>query len=116
MYSPLAQGVLTGKYRGGKIPKGTRASTKFSQFMAKWMQPDDLKKVAVLERIAKRKKRTPAQVALAWVLRDEVVSSAIIGATSVARLVENAKATGVKLTAQDLTDLDKAFPRVGDPF
>ncbi len=116
VYSPLAQGILTGKYKGGKVPEGSRASTKFKAFMKKWMGEENLRKVGVLERIAKRKKRTPAQVALAWVLRQAAVSSAIIGATSVEQLKENAKGSSVGLTSRDLEELDKAFPRTGDPF
>lgn len=115
VYSPLAQGVLTGKYSKGKMPKGSRATTKFKMFMDKWMQPEDFKKVAVLEKMARKKKTTPAQLALAWVLGEEAISSAIIGATRPAQVVENMKATEVRLTARDRADLDKAFPVTGNP-
>jgi aryl-alcohol dehydrogenase-like predicted oxidoreductase len=115
VYSPLAQGVLTGKYRRG-IPEGTRATTKFKMFMDKWLKPEQLAKVKVLEKVARRKKKTPAQIALAWILGEEAVSSAIIGATTVKQLEENLKAVKVKLSASDREELDKAFPRTGDPL
>jgi aryl-alcohol dehydrogenase-like predicted oxidoreductase len=115
VYSPLAQGVLTGKYTRGKTPKGSRATTEFKVFMDKWMQPADFKKVAVLKKIALRKKKTPAQVALAWILGEEAISSAIIGATRPAHVSENVKAAEVRLTARDREDLEKAFPVTGNP-
>jgi aryl-alcohol dehydrogenase-like predicted oxidoreductase len=116
VYSPLAQGILTGKYKGGKIPRGSRATTKFKVWMEKWMKPEDLKKVSVLEKIARRRKKTPGQIALAWVLGEETVSSAIIGATSVEQLKENVKAGAVKLTASDREELEKAFPITESPI
>jgi aryl-alcohol dehydrogenase-like predicted oxidoreductase len=116
VYSPLAQGVLTGKYQGGKKPKGSRATTKFAKFMGKWLEPEDLKRVKVLLRVAKRRKRSPAQVALAWILRKAAVSSVIVGATSAEQLGENVGATKVRLTASDLEDLDRGFPMEGHPL
>jgi len=116
VYSPLAQGILTGKYRGGKKPAGTRATTPSAKFMAKWMKPEDFKRVAVLEKLAKRKGKTPAQVALAWILRQPVVASAIIGATRPEQVVENVKAATLRLSAKDLERLDAAFPPTGRPF
>lgn len=115
VYSPLAQGVLTGKYKKGK-PEGTRARTKAAQFMTKWLDPGSLEKVKTLEKVARRRKKTPAQIALAWVLRDETVSSAIIGATRPEQVDENVKASSVRLTATDIQELDAAFPRTGDPI
>jgi aryl-alcohol dehydrogenase-like predicted oxidoreductase len=115
VYSPLAQGVLTGKYKKG-IPKGTRAATKFKMFMDKWLKPEEIAKVKVVEKVARRKKKTPAQIALAWILGEEAVSSAIIGASTVKQLEENLKASKVKLSASDREELEKAFPRTGDPI
>ncbi|NNF06267.1 MAG: aldo/keto reductase family protein [Candidatus Eisenbacteria bacterium] len=116
VYSPLAQGILTGKYGSGKRPAGSRATTKWKKFMDKWMEEDDFKKIRVLQRVSKRKGKSMAQVALAWTLRDPVVSSAIIGATSLDQLKENLKAIKVRLTQKDLDELDKGFGQTGNPL
>jgi aryl-alcohol dehydrogenase-like predicted oxidoreductase len=115
VYSPLAQGVLTGKYRAGRPPKGSRATGKFSQFMQKWLEPEALKRVAVLKKTAKARGKTPAQIALAWVLGEDAVSSAIVGATRPEQVEENAKASGITLSANDRKALDAAFPVAGVP-
>ncbi len=108
VYSPLAQGVLTAKYRGGKKPAGSRVTTEGAKFMGKWMEA--AARVSAVEKIAKRRGKTPAQVALAWVLREETVSSAIIGATRPEQVMENAKASGFRLAGGDLKELEAAFP------
>ncbi|NOT35696.1 MAG: aldo/keto reductase [Candidatus Eisenbacteria bacterium] len=101
VYSPLAQGVLTNKYAGGAVPEGSRATTKFAHFLTqeKALTPEN---VAAAERLAATLAEhglpAAAPVALAWVLRRPEVSSAIIGATSVAQLEENVSASDVKLT------------------
>jgi aryl-alcohol dehydrogenase-like predicted oxidoreductase len=116
VYSPLAQGVLTGKYKAGKPPQGSRATSKFSQFMEKWMGPEELKRVAALKTMAKAKGKTPAQIALAWVLGVEGVASAIIGATRPEQVEENVKASAVTLSARDREELDRVFPVAGVPI
>jgi len=115
VYSPLAHGVLTGKYRAGKPPKGSRATGPYAKFMEKWLGPQDLKRVAVLKKLARAQGKTPAQIALAWVLGQDAVSSAIIGATRPEQVEENVKASSVTLTARDRDALDKAFPVGGVP-
>ncbi len=110
VYSPLAQGVLTAKYRGGRKPAGSRVTTDGGKFMGKWMEEAAPARVSALEKVARRRGKTPAQVALAWVLREEAVSSAIIGATRPEQVAENAKSSGLRLTAKDLKELDAAFP------
>lgn len=101
VYSPLAQGVLTNKYAGGAEPEGSRAKTKFAHFLAaeKALTPEN---VAAAERfaawVAANGLPGPAPVALAWVLRHPEVSSAIIGATTVAQLEENVTAVDLELT------------------
>ena len=110
-YSPLLQGVLTNKYAGGAIPEGSRATNRFKHFLAdeKALTPEN---VAAAERfaawVAKRGLGTPAQVALAWVLRRPEISSAIIGATSIAQLEENLKAQEIKLSAAEWADAQAA--------
>ena len=104
VYSPLAQGVLTNKYAGMAKPEGSRATSKFAHFLEaeKALTPEN---VAASERFAawaeKHGGGTPAQLALAWVLKHDVVSSAITGATRMSQLEENLKATEIKLTAAE---------------
>ena len=111
-YSPLAQGVLTNKYAGGKIPEGSRATTKFAHFLTqeKALTPENL---AATERFAawaaQRGIASLAPVALAWVLRHSEVSSAIIGATSVAQLEENLKYAEVQLRDPEWTEVEAAI-------
>ena len=100
VYSPLAQGVLTNKYAGGARPEGSRATGTFAHFLEsqKALTPEN---VAAAERLGTwcaAHGLEPAAVALAWVLRNPVVSSAIIGATSVAQLEQNVRALEVKLS------------------
>jgi aryl-alcohol dehydrogenase-like predicted oxidoreductase len=112
VYSPLAQGVLTTKYAGGAVPEGSRGAGKFAHFLTgeKALTPEN---IAAAERLAawtaKRGGPTPAQVALAWVLRRPEVSSAIIGATSVAQLEENVKALEVQLSAAEWKEVEAAI-------
>src|SRR5262249_11229163 len=100
VYSPLAQGVLTNKYAGGATPEDSRAKSAcaHSRTAEKALTPEN---VAAAERLAawceKRGTLTPAQVALAWVLREPQVSSAITGATKVEQLEGNLGALEVKL-------------------
>ena len=111
VYSPLAQGVLTNKYAGMQKPEGSRATTKFGHFLEseKALTPEN---VAKSERfaawVARRGVGTPAQVALAWVLRHDVVSSAITGATRIEQLEENLKAPEIQLSAADWKALEAA--------
>ncbi len=113
VYSPLAQGVLTNKYAGGARPEGSRATTSFAHWMTeqnKTLTPDN---VAAAEHfaawVAKRGLGTPAQVALAWVLRRPEVSSAIIGATRVEQLEENLEASEIQLGAADWAQAEAAI-------
>jgi len=112
VYSPLAQGVLTNKYAGGAKPAGSRATSKFAHFLTqeKALTPEN---VAAAERLAawcaKSGAGTPAQVALAWVLRHPEVSSAIIGATSVEQIDENVKACDLELPAAQWREVEAAI-------
>ncbi len=100
VYSPLAQGVLTNKYAGGARPAGSRATNKFAHFLEaeKALTPEN---VAAAERFAawcvSSGAGTPAQVAIAWVLKHPEVSTALLGATSVQQLEENLKASEIQL-------------------
>jgi aryl-alcohol dehydrogenase-like predicted oxidoreductase len=96
VWSPLAQGVLTGKYDPDKAPPaGSRAaSDAMSAPIARWMEPAVLRAVSELKPIAAEAGLTLAQFALAWVLREPNVASAIIGASRPAQLEENVAASG----------------------
>ncbi len=90
-FSPLAQGVLTGKYRpGAKPPEGSRATDEgAAQFMTKYLQPQVLEAVERLEALAGEAACSLAQFALAWCLRQPEVSAVIVGATREEQLMEN---------------------------
>jgi L-glyceraldehyde 3-phosphate reductase len=105
-FSPLAQGVLTGKYLGG-VPTGSRASLNGS-LSADQITPATLGHVRALDGIAKSRGQTLAQMAISWVLRDPRVTSALIGASSVAQLEENLAAAGhTDFTQDELAAIDR---------
>jgi L-glyceraldehyde 3-phosphate reductase len=112
VFSPLAQGLLTSRYLDG-IPAGSRASRAGS------LTPDALSEATVghlraLDGIARARGQTLAQLALAWVLRDQRVTSALIGASSVAQLEENLRAVeGPPLTADELAAIDAHSVQAG---
>jgi len=106
VFSPLAQGLLTGKYLGG-IPAGSRAAAGGSLPSA-LLGDDTLAKVRALAEIAKRRGQSLAQMALAWTLRDPRVTSAVIGAGSVDQLEENVAALGnLEFSATELAEIDR---------
>jgi aryl-alcohol dehydrogenase-like predicted oxidoreductase len=97
VWSPLAQGVLTGKYApGAALPAQSRAtSDSMGQMMSNWMRPEVLKAVQHLKPIAAAAGCSLAQFALAWVLREPNVASAIVGASRPEQLDDNAAASGL---------------------
>lgn len=109
VFSPLAQGVLTGKYRPGEpLPAGTRATDpKSNMFMSRVLSDATLEKVERLRPIAERNDLTLAQLTLAWVLRRPEISSAIIGASRPSQIDENVVASGVTLAPSDLQEIDQ---------
>ncbi len=111
VFSPLAQGVLTGKYQpGSPPPPDTRAADDSSNMFMRWLMSDEvLGKVQKLRPIAERNGLTMAQMALAWCLRQPMVSSVIIGARKVSQIEDNVKASGVTLSPEDLRDIDIAL-------
>jgi L-glyceraldehyde 3-phosphate reductase len=105
-FSPLAQGMLTSKYLDG-IPEGSRASWP-SSLSPDLLTDDSLEKIRALNEIAAGRGQTLAQMALAWVLRDERVTSALIGASSVAQLEDNITAIdGLGFADDELTEIDR---------
>ncbi|MEP6905834.1 MAG: aldo/keto reductase family protein, partial [Gemmatimonadales bacterium] len=109
VWSPLAQGVLTGKYLPGQPPPpdSRAASPEMNSFLGDDRRTDDvLTAVQQLKPIAQSVGLTLAQLALAWVLREPNVSSAIVGASRPSQLDENAGASGVKLSQETLDAID----------
>ncbi|MBT2516069.1 aldo/keto reductase [Streptomyces sp. ISL-90] len=91
VFSPLAQGLLTDRYLAGDVPSGSRAAT--SRFLsADRISPEYLEAARALDGVARERGQTLAQLALSWVLRQPLVASAIIGASSVAQLEQNVAA------------------------
>lgn len=104
-FAPLAQGLLTGKYLKG-IPEGSRASQGKS-LNPDLLSDDVLGRLAGLNEIAARRGQSLAQLALTWVLRDERMTSALIGASSVKQLEENVAAlAGAPLSEEELKEID----------
>ena len=108
VFSPLAQGILTGKYRPGEAPEeGTRAADpESSRFMQRLMNEEVLTAVDGLRAVASEAGLTMTQLALAWVLRHPNVSSAIIGASRPEQVEDNAAASGVELPPEALGRID----------
>lgn len=111
VWSPLAQGVLTGKYADGTRPEGTRAAHPFQKrFMEAFLTEAMLAKVEQLRPLAASLDLTMSQLAIAWCLRQDNVASAIVGATRPEQIQENAKASGVALPAEIVAKIDALFP------
>ncbi len=112
VWSPMAQGVLTGKYLPGKkAPAGSRATDKKSGagMISGWMRDEVLTAVQKLKPIADEAGISMSQLAIAWVLQNPNVSSAIMGATTPKQVKENVKASGIKLSADTMKAIDKAL-------
>ncbi len=106
VFSPLAQGLLTDRYLSGDVPSDSRAAT--SRFLsAESISPQYLERVRGLDAIAKERGQTVAQLALAWVLRQPLVASALIGASSVAQLEQNVAALDAPpLSAEEIERIE----------
>lgn len=108
VWSPLGMGMLTGKYDNG-IPEGTRMSLN-EGFAKRFVTDSNVQKVKELQTIAEELGLTRSELALAWVLRQKGVSSAIIGATKVSHVEDNIKAAGVKLSDEVIARIEALFP------
>jgi aryl-alcohol dehydrogenase-like predicted oxidoreductase len=120
VWSPIAQGVLTGKYLPGQAPPaGSRATDQQGgNFIARFLENEELlKKIQDLRPIADEVGLSMAQLAVAWVLQNPNVASAIIGATRPEQVTENVRAAGVKLDAEVLKKIDETLDRfiINDP-
>ncbi len=109
VWSPLAQGVLTGKYKPGATPPADSraANDKMNKFMSELRRDRVLSAVQNLQPIAQRLNLSMAQLALAWILRDGRVTSAIIGASRPEQVADNAAASGVDLSSEVLQEIDR---------
>jgi L-glyceraldehyde 3-phosphate reductase len=105
-FSPLAQGLLTGKYLNG-VPEGSRA-TQNGSLSRDQLTEQTLKHIRALAGVAERRGQSLAQLAISWVLRDPRVTSALIGASSVKQLEENlAAAQNTAFSDEDLAEIDR---------
>jgi aryl-alcohol dehydrogenase-like predicted oxidoreductase len=112
VFSPLAQGVLTGKYKPGQPPPaGSRATDEKggANFISRWLNDDVLSRVQELQPIADDAGLSLANLSLAWVLQNANVSTAIIGASKPEQVHENVKAAGVRLDAEILKRIDEVL-------
>jgi aryl-alcohol dehydrogenase-like predicted oxidoreductase len=115
VFSPIAQGVLTGKYEPGQQPpQGSRATDDKggADMIARWMRDDVLKAVQQLKPLAAEAGLSLAQLAVAWVLQNSNVSAAITGASRPEQVEENAKASGVVLEADLMARIEEALEPV----
>jgi aryl-alcohol dehydrogenase-like predicted oxidoreductase len=111
VWSPLAQGVLTGKYgKGLKAPPGSRAANpQMNIFMDKWMGDELLTSIKSLAPIADELGISMTQLALAWVLREPNLAAAIIGASRPEQVLENASSSGIRLDNTVLQAIDNVL-------
>jgi len=116
VWSPLAQGVLTGKYRPGTAPpEGSRATDQEgggAGFIERWLRDDVLERVQELRPLADEAGLSMASLALAWVLQEENVASAIIGASRPEQVQDNVKAVGVRLDPELKRRMDEILAPV----
>lgn len=111
VWSPIAQGVLTGKYLPGQpVPEGSRATDpNGARMISRFLTDDVLTRVQQLRPIAEDLGLSLAQLAIAWTLQNPNVSAAIIGATRPEQVTENVKASGVRLDPEVLKRIDEVF-------
>ena len=112
VWSPIAQGVLSGKYQPGQAPpEGSRATDEKggADMIKRFMDDDVLKRVQELEPVAKELDLTMAQLAVAWVLQNDNVAAALVGASRPEQVTENVKAAGVKIPDELMTRIDEVL-------
>ncbi|MBF4592677.1 MULTISPECIES: aldo/keto reductase family protein [Curtobacterium] len=112
VWSPIAQGVLTGKYKPGQpLPEGSRATDEKggADMIKRFMRDEVLEAVQRLQPVADQAGLTLAQLAIAWTLQNENVASAIVGASRPQQVTDNVKAAGVELDADALAAIDEAL-------
>ncbi|MEY4713871.1 MAG: hypothetical protein RIQ37_201 [Actinomycetota bacterium] len=114
VWSPMAQGVLTGKYLPGKpVPSGSRAADpSTSSIIQKYMGEETLTKVQGLKPIAEQLGITMGQLAIAWVLQNKNVASAIVGASRPEQIADNVKAVGIEIPQELMKQIDEVLAGV----
>ena len=115
VYNPLAGGLLTGKHNGNQPPP---TDTRFGQnpvYRERYWSPVNFNAVEHLKKIAAANNRKPAQFALAWVLGNPGIASAIVGASSAAQLAENLGALDVKLSPEETKACDDVWLELRPP-
>ncbi len=106
-FSPLAQGLLTNRYLNG-IPADSRIATDGRYLKESAITPEKLEKIKALSKIAERRGQTLAEMALAWVLKDGVVTSVLIGASKPSQILDNIKAIqNTSFSAEELEEIDE---------
>lgn len=113
-YSPLAQGVLSGKYLGGNKPEGARG-TLFPRFIARYMGEGSLEAVSRYENIAKKNGITLTEMSLAFVNQLPFVTSNIIGATKMDQLKENINSINIELSDEILKEINSVHAAIPNP-
>jgi aryl-alcohol dehydrogenase-like predicted oxidoreductase len=117
IWSPLGRGFLSGKYERGAAPP---AGTRLASWQDSWRQFDNDRGWAILDKVrevARRRETTPAAVALGWLLAKPETSTVIIGARTVQQLDDNLRALQVKLSREDMAELDQvSAPEWGYPY
>jgi aryl-alcohol dehydrogenase-like predicted oxidoreductase len=108
VWSPLASGFLSGKYRRGQPPPEGARLTEWKDTMKRLGEARSYDVIDLLEKIGKRIDATPAQISIAWLLARKEVSTVILGARTVAQLDDNLKAADLTLSAEDVKALDEA--------
>ncbi len=114
-FSPIAQGVLTGKYKpGAPLPAGSRATDEASgaRFISRWMRDDVLTAAQGLITLAAQAGLSPSQLALAWVLQNPNVSAAIAGGSRPEQVRDNAEAAGIRLESDLMRQIDDVLEGV----
>jgi aryl-alcohol dehydrogenase-like predicted oxidoreductase len=117
VWSPMAQGVLSGKYLPGQpVPEGSRATDEKSgaNFIQRFLRDDVLEAVQRLKPVAEQAGLSMPQLAIAWVLQNPNVAAALVGASRPEQLADTVKASGVKLDADTMSAIDEALAGVAN--
>ena len=113
VFSPLAQGMLTDKYLKG-VPEDSRAASGAPSFRDGFLSEANIERIRGLNSIAEKRGQTLSQMALAWVLRDPVVTTALIGASKPSQIQENVEAlNNLTFTSEELAAIDH-YAKEGD--
>jgi len=110
VFSPLAQGALTGKYTGGKRPAGSRgADSRLSRWMQRYLAPTTVERIDGLLPLAQELEVSTAELSLAWCLRNPAIASVIVGATSISQLEQNCRAAELEIPRSIADRIDALF-------